>query len=231
MFWDGLHWCGKACKSAVTRPLANCSQCGNQHRRRRRSLQSGRSFCSQECWHEFKKSRSQHRICADCGNQLLCSPKRLCQERVFCGPDCVSSFYKKNRADAAVRKDQPKPKARRGPKPCLDWMKYGDWGPVWKRLRNTKRQEVSDPWLAKFEGMVRGWRAREKDVARPRITRSKASRDTWELAFPIMRSHARGRARTAGLMLSDPWKRKFETMSRNWRRKHLHRSREKHESV
>ena len=226
MFWDGLHWCGKACKSAVTRPLASCSQCGNQHRRtHRRPLQSGRSFCSQGCWHEFKNSKSQHRACAHCGKQLLCSLKRLHQERVFCGPDCVSSFHKKNRAAAVIQRKQPKPKV------CRGWLKYGEWWQAWKRLSKAKRCGAGDPWLVKFVGMVRGWQAREKDLARPRIARPRAERDTWELAFPIMRSLARNRARTAGLMLFDPWKRKFETMSRNWRRKHVHRSREEHESV
>jgi hypothetical protein len=192
--------------------VERCCQCGKDHERPNGSRFEN-FFCSRECSYKFKRHLGAHRNCTCCGKQIWCTSRKSKQRKVFCGNDCLSAFRKANRdANQSVPKER-KPPVSKGR------MTYGEWWPAWKRLRTPLTLTACDPWKTKFESIVTGCRHRRKDLSRPRNSKGRRSRTTWKQAFSVMRSNANQAFRISEQRLSDPWSLKFETMSRNWRRK------------
>lgn len=214
-FWGGRHWCGRACKSAATKPLAACTQCGTQHRRYRRLPQSGHSFCSLKCCHEFKRSCGQNRVCDHCGNNIWCSRKKSKQKLAFCGNACLYAFRGANRD--TTTKVHKKPKGIVARRKSI----YGEWDPTWKRLSKTVGKNPRDSWTAKLDAIRSGWSKRARDIRRPRQFRNRVSVSDWSSALDAAVAAAKRKLRRFAKKAKNPWWVKIETMSRKWNQRRL----------
>lgn len=103
------------------------------------------------------------------------------------------------------------------------------YGIVWvnaiRRISDVHKKRMkhmlTSGWQRKFEGIIRGWNIRSRH-GQGGSRHQKRIASTWSEALGVAMDRARASWKRQVKHHRDPWRVKFETMARNWRRKARH---------
>lgn len=191
----------------------DCMECGKPVWKPRGQLRRAKWFCSREC--SFK-SEHQRRFkngeptCVVCGKQHRRQGKNGGAYKATCSRECADVRVRENIALSYERG-----------RLHFDAMTalYGEWWPTWRRLRGGRKHKPVSDWRRKWGNIISGHHNRSRDLARPRkIVHRRISKD-WGECFKKIIAKVSCKIERVKRYAADPWARKFDTMSRNWRRK------------
>jgi len=214
------EFCSKPCayKHRMTGQNRDCMTCGKPVWKSKSQLHRSKWFCSLNCSITFehrKKFGTDKPTCAVCGKEH--QRRHVAGRGGFrktCSPECAN-----RRHDQASDESRARGQAISIAHNTSMVGLYGEWWQAWKRLRKWNGTATTDKWSRKFNNIVAGFRHRQKDLGRPRLKPGRRPRESWGDAFQIMLTNAKAKQGRMVKQDADPWARKLETMSRNWRRK------------
>ena len=190
----------------------DCMTCGKSVWKPKGQLHRTKWFCSLAC--SIKREHQQRFVngkptCAVCGNEHNRQQPSGKYKRT-CSKECADVRVRENRNASRDRANKH-----------FDAMTavYGEWWPTWKRLRGGRTHQPVSDWRRKWGNIIAGHRNRAKELARPRkIVHRRIAKD-WGECFKKITAKANSKIARVERYATDPWARKFATMSRNWRRK------------
>jgi hypothetical protein len=195
----------------------DCMTCGKPVWKRKSDLKRTKWFCSLDCSITFEHRRkfgTDNPTCVVCGKE---HQRQNNGGRGYCKTCSVECAQKRVGGNAELSRERGKQLAE----DHLQKMTaiYGPWWTVWKRLRGGRSFRKVTDWQRKWQATILGCRDRVSDMDRPRRSVRKRVRGSWVNAFAALLTKHRGKKARVEKMEANPWARKLETMSRNWRRK------------